>query len=79
MWISKEEAHKILDQAKIDPLVPYNLICKALVSTGDLHSIFRETDGALCGHGPESRYVRTRSLPSEATQERPDWFVQGSA
>lgn len=76
MWISKDEAHKILDQARIDLLVPYNLICKALVSTGDLQGFDRTTGGTLCDHGPESRYVRTRSLSSPYVEERQNGFVR---
>ena len=65
MWISKEEAHKILDQAKIDPLVPYNSICKALVATGDLQGFDRTTDRTLRHYGDESVYCRTRSMDGQ--------------
>lgn len=73
MWISKEEAHRILDQARVDRLVPYNLICKALVVTGDLQGTVRATNGTLCQHGPESRYVRTRSVHGQGIEEQSNW------
>jgi len=65
MWISKQEAHRILDQAKIDPLVPYNAICKALVVTGDLQGPNRTTDRTLRHIGDESIYCRTRSMDGQ--------------
>ena len=68
MFLSKEEAHEILDQARVDRLVPYNMICKALVATGDLQGFNRTIDRTLCEHGPDSRYVRTRSLHGEAIE-----------
>ena len=75
MWISKDEAHKILDQAKIDPLISYNLICKALVATGDLQGTVRTTDGTLREYGDESIYARSRSLQSSGIEERSNGFV----
>lgn len=75
MWISKDEAHKILDQARIDLLVPYNLICKALVATGDLQGTVRTIDGALREYGDESIYARSRSLQSSGIEERSNGFV----
>ena len=65
MWMTKTEAHQILDQAKIDHLVPYNLICKALAATGDLQGLNRTTDGTLRQYGNESVYVRTRSMDGQ--------------
>ena len=65
MFLSKDEAHKILDQAKIDHMVPYNIICKALAATGDLQGLNRTIDGTLREYGDESIYVRTRSLDGQ--------------
>ena len=35
-WLSRSEAHKILDRVKDGTMTPYHLICEALRQTGDL-------------------------------------------
>lgn len=36
-WLSRSEAHKILNRVKDGTMTPYHLICEALRKTGDLH------------------------------------------
>ena len=70
--MTKEQAHLILDKAKIDRLTPIYLINQALITLGDLdvRTTDPEISRTLRDYGVESRFIRSRSASSPFTPSR---------
>lgn len=64
--MTKQEAHLVLDKAKIDRLVPIKDINQALLTLGDLdvRSIDQRAYESLRTNGNESCYIRSRQASS---------------
>ena len=70
--MNKEQAHLILDKAKIDRLTPIYMINKALITLGDLdvRTTDPEISRTLRDYGVESRFYRTRTSSSPFVTRR---------
>ena len=72
MYMTKTEAHKILDLSKIDKTIPYNVISRALIATGDLDLFGTRAafDRPLRRDGDEPSDSGSREIESPAVAGR---------
>lgn len=75
--MDKGKAHAILNQVKLGMYFSQEKINEALYVTGDLDvlSIAPTACRALCDHGDESRFIRSRSLESAGIGEGFKWSM----
>lgn len=63
--MNREQAHSLLNRAKIDKSIPVKQILDALEVTGDLSNFDRQTHRSFADASLESCYLRTRTLSSQ--------------